>query len=94
MKKQKVIDALRQLADALEEEAITAALPKAPVEALYLSQTDAARLVGKSQSTIWRWIQEGKLTQYKAGISRNELLALASEKPDSLGLRLADTIKD
>ena len=53
------------------------------MERKWLSQEEAAEYVGVVRTTIYRWVKEGKLNQYKVGkvarINKEELDQLFKE---------------
>ena len=44
------------------------------------NQAIAARMIGKTTTTIQRWLNDGTISLYAAGINRKELIAAASRK--------------
>ena len=49
------------------------------------SVSEVAKMLGKSPSTIWKWLAEGHLTRHKIGGST----LIPSEEVDALGKRKA-----
>lgn len=45
----------------------------------YLTLTEAAKISGRSRTTITRWIKEGQLTEYRVGPGRGFPRIMASE---------------
>ena len=54
------------------------------------SVSESAKMLGKSKSTIWKWIAEGHLTRHKIGGST----LIPAEEVDALGRRNTDQHHD
>lgn len=57
-----------------------------------ISIEEAARLMGRDRSTIYRWIKRGKLTEYENGVgnkglSKAEVLAKRIYRPSANGTK-------
>ncbi len=54
------------------------------------SVAEVAQALGKSQSTIWKWLAEGVLTRHRLGGST----LIPAEEVDALGRRKTDQYHD